>query len=151
MVDARLPLPWETNEHGWTVKVRSKLVACGFKQHQRIAFRDAFVSVVSSSSVRLLSAVACRCDIVDWFKCRQFFCPIRSRRRRFSVITLRIWWSYWLTTSKQAWRTWGFYLKICFKSAWLICNSCLIGDGRVAMTAAVVRVTRICAICSTMT
>ena len=54
---------WKTNEHGWVVKAKSRLVARGFKQREGIDFSETFAPTVSSSCVRLLSAIACECDL----------------------------------------------------------------------------------------
>ena len=45
------------------VKAKSKLVARGFKQREEVDFGETFVPTVSSSCVRLLSAIACECDL----------------------------------------------------------------------------------------
>ena len=50
---------WKTDEHGWVVKAKSRLVARGFKQREGIDFSETFAPTVSSSCVRLLSAIAC--------------------------------------------------------------------------------------------
>ena len=45
------------------VKAKSMLVARGFKQREGVDFGDTFAPTVSSSCVRLLSAIACGCDL----------------------------------------------------------------------------------------
>ena len=45
------------------VKVKSRLVARGFKQRERVNFSETFAPTVSKSCVRLLSAIACECDL----------------------------------------------------------------------------------------
>ena len=45
------------------VKVKSRLVARGFKQLEGVDFSETFASTVSNSCVRLLSAIACECDL----------------------------------------------------------------------------------------
>ena len=45
------------------VKVKSRLVARGFKQREGVDFSETFAPTVSSSCVRLLSAIACECDL----------------------------------------------------------------------------------------
>ena len=45
------------------VKAKSRLVARGFKQHNGVDFIETFVPTVSSSCVRLLSAIGCECDL----------------------------------------------------------------------------------------
>ena len=47
----------------YTRKVESRLVARGFKQREGIDFGEAFPPTVLSSCVRLLSAIACECDL----------------------------------------------------------------------------------------
>ena len=45
------------------VKVKSRLVARGFKQREGVDFSVTFGPTVSCSCVRLLSAIACECDL----------------------------------------------------------------------------------------
>ena len=45
------------------LKVKSRLVARGFKQRDGVDFGETFAPTVSSSCVRLLSAIACECDL----------------------------------------------------------------------------------------
>ena len=45
------------------VKAKSKLVASGFKQREGVDFNETFAPTVSSSCVRLLSAIACEYDL----------------------------------------------------------------------------------------
>ena len=45
------------------VKVKARLVARGFKQREGVDFGETFAPTVSSSCVRLLSAIACECDL----------------------------------------------------------------------------------------
>ena len=45
------------------VKAKSRLVARGFKQREGIDFGEMFAPTVSSPCVRLLSAIACECDL----------------------------------------------------------------------------------------
>ena len=54
---------WTVDEHGWVVKAESRLVARGFKQREGVNFGETFAPTVSSSCVRLLSAIACECDL----------------------------------------------------------------------------------------
>ena len=44
------------------VKAKSRLVVRGFKQREGVDFSETFAPTVSSSCVRLLSAIACECD-----------------------------------------------------------------------------------------
>ena len=45
------------------VKAKSRLVTRGFKQREGVDFSETFAPIVSSSCVRLLSAIACECDL----------------------------------------------------------------------------------------
>ena len=45
------------------MKAKSRLVARGFKQREGIDFGETFAPTVSSSCVRLLSAIACELDL----------------------------------------------------------------------------------------
>ena len=54
---------WKVDEHGWVVKAKSRLVARGFKQREGVNFSETFAPTVWSSCVRLLSAIACECDL----------------------------------------------------------------------------------------
>ena len=49
------------------VKAKSRLVARGFKQREGVDFGETFAPTVSSSCVRLLSAIACAGACVCWF------------------------------------------------------------------------------------
>ena len=63
MIDAKWVYTWKVDEHGWVVKAKSRLVAPGFKQGEGVDFSETFAPTVSSSCVRLLSAIACECDL----------------------------------------------------------------------------------------
>ena len=63
MIDAKWVYTWKVDEHGWVLKAKSRLVACGFKQREEVHFGETFAPIVSSSCVRLLSAIACECDL----------------------------------------------------------------------------------------
>ena len=58
VIDAERVYTWKTDEHGWVVRAKSQLVAQGFKQRGGIDFSEIFVPTVSSSCLRLLSAIA---------------------------------------------------------------------------------------------
>ena len=62
MIDAKWVYTWKVDEHAWVVKAKSRLVARGFKQREGVYFSETFAPTVSSSCVRLLSAIACHCD-----------------------------------------------------------------------------------------
>ena len=63
MIDAKWVYTWKVDEHGRLVKAKSKLVARGFKQREGVDFSETFAPTVSSSCVRLLSAIACEYDL----------------------------------------------------------------------------------------
>ena len=63
MIDATWVYTWKVDEHGWVVKAKLRLVARGFKQREEVDFSETFAPTVSSSRVRLLSAIACECDL----------------------------------------------------------------------------------------
>ena len=63
MIDAKWVYTWKVDEHGWVVKAKSRLVARGFKQREGVDFGETFAPIVSSSCVRLLSAITCECDL----------------------------------------------------------------------------------------
>ena len=63
MIDAKWVHTWKVDEQGRVVKAKSRLVARGFKQGEEIDFGETFAPTVSSSCVRLLSAIACECDL----------------------------------------------------------------------------------------
>ena len=54
---------WKSYELGWVDKAKSRLVTRGFKQREDIGLGDTFAPTVSSSCVRLLSAIACELDL----------------------------------------------------------------------------------------
>ena len=54
---------WKSDEFGWVSKAKSRLVGRGFKQREGIDFGEMFAPTVSSSCVRLLSAIACELDL----------------------------------------------------------------------------------------
>ena len=45
------------------VKAKSRLVGRGFKRREGVDISEMFAPTVSSSCVRLLSAIACKCDL----------------------------------------------------------------------------------------
>ena len=54
---------WKTDEQGWIVKEKLRQVARGFKQREGTYLDETFSPTVSSSCVRLQSAIACECDL----------------------------------------------------------------------------------------
>ena len=63
MIDTKRLFGWRSDELGWINKVKSTLIARGFKQREGIDFGETFAPTVSSSCVRLLSAIACELDL----------------------------------------------------------------------------------------
>ena len=63
MIGTKWVYTWKVDEHGWVVKAKSRLVARGFKQREGEGFSEMFAPTVSSSCVRLLSAMACECGL----------------------------------------------------------------------------------------
>ena len=63
VIGAKWVYTWKTNEHGWVIKAKSRMVARSFKLREGIYFRETFAPTVSSLCVRLLSAIACACDL----------------------------------------------------------------------------------------
>ena len=62
MIDAKWVYTWKTDEQGWILKAKSRLVARGFKQREGVYFGETFSPTLSSSCVRLVSAIACELD-----------------------------------------------------------------------------------------
>ena len=60
MIDAKWVYTLKVDEHGWVVKAKPRSVARGFKQREGVDFSETFAPTVSSSYVRLLSAIACK-------------------------------------------------------------------------------------------
>ena len=60
MIDAKWVYTLKVDEYGWVVKAKSRSVARGFKQREGVDFSETFAPTVSSSYVRLLSAIACK-------------------------------------------------------------------------------------------
>ena len=82
---------WKVDEHGWVVKAKSRLVARGFKQREGIDFGEAFSPTVSSFCVRLLSAIACECDMdLCHFDVDQAFVQSRLDENVFPAIAERL-------------------------------------------------------------
>ena len=63
VIDANWVYTWKVDEHERVVKAKSRLVARGFKQREGVDLSETFAPTVSSSCVRLLSAIACECDL----------------------------------------------------------------------------------------
>ena len=63
MIDAKWLYTWKVDEHEWAVKAKWRLVAHGFKRREGVDFSEMFAPTVSSSCVRILSAIACECDL----------------------------------------------------------------------------------------
>ena len=63
MIDAKWVYTWKVDEHGWVVKAESRLVARGFEQREGVDFSETVAPTVASSCVRLLSVIACECNL----------------------------------------------------------------------------------------
>ena len=63
MIDAKSMYAWTTDKQGWIVKAKSRLAARGFKQREGVYFGEMFAPTLSSSCLRLLSAIACELDL----------------------------------------------------------------------------------------
>ena len=115
---------WKVDEHGWVVKATSKLVARGFKQREGVDFSETFAPTVSSSCLRLLSAIACECDLdLCHFGVDQSF--VQSDLEEDFFLLLPKGWgdlsgkavrlNKSLYGLKQASRTWHAHLTTCLK------------------------------------
>ena len=151
MIGAKWVYTWKVDEHGWVLKVKSRLVARGFKQLEGVDFSETFAPTVSNSCVRLLSAIACECDLdICHFDVDQAFVqsdledvflrlPKGCGDLSGKVIRL----NKSLYGLKQASRTWHAYLTTCLKILCFeqcmteVCVFRLIEGGRVAITAVV--------------
>ena len=152
MIDAKWVYTWRVDEQGWVVKAKSRLVARGFKQREGIDFGETFAPTVSSSCVRLLSAIACECDLdLCHFDVDQAFVQSRLEENVFlrlprgcgkmSGKVVRL--NKSLYGLKQASRTWHAHLTTCLLRLGFeqcltdVCVFRLIEDGRVTITAVV--------------
>ena len=135
------------------VKAKSRLVARGFKQREGVYFSEMFAPTVSSSCVRLLSAIPCQCGLdLCYFDVDQAFVqsdleedvflrlPKRCGDLSGKVVRL----NKSLYGLKQTSRTWHAHLTKCLKILGFeqymtdVCVFRLIEDhGRVAITAVV--------------
>ena len=143
---------WKVDENAWVVKAKSRSVARGFKQREGVDFSETFAPTVSSSCVRLLSAIACECDLnlchfdvdhafVQSDLEKDVFLRLPKGRGDLSGKVLRL--NKSLYRLKQASRTWHAHLTTCLKRLGFeqimtdVCVFRLIKDGRVAITAVV--------------
>ena len=151
VIDAKWVYTWKVDEYGWVVKAKSRLVARGFKQREGVDFGETFAPIVSSSCVRLLSAITFECDFdLCHFDVDQTF--VQSDHKDVflrlpkgcgdlsgKVVRLK----KSLSGLKQASRTWHAHLTTCLKRLGFeqcMTDACvfrLIKDGRVAITAVV--------------
>ena len=124
MIDAKWVYTWKVDEHGWVVKAKLRLVARGFKQREGVDFDETFAPTVSSSCVRLLSAIACECDLdLCHFDVDQAF--VQSDLEEDVFLRLPKGWDDFsgkvvrlnksLYVLKQASRTWHAHLATCLK------------------------------------
>ena len=116
---------WKVDEHGWVVEAKSRLVARGFKQREGVDFNETFPPTVSSSCVRLLSAIACECDLdICHFDVDQPFVQSDLKEDVFQRLykgcggpsgkVIRL--NKSLYGLKQASRTWHAHLTKCLKN-----------------------------------
>ena len=152
MIDAKWVYAWKVDEHGWVVKAKSRLVARGFEQREGVDSGETFAPTVSSSCVRLLSAIGCECDLdICHFDVDQAF--VQSDLEEdvflrlpkgcgdFSGEVVRL--NKSLYGLEQASRTWHARLTTCLKRLGFeqcmadVCVFRLIENGRVAITAVV--------------
>ena len=143
---------WNVDEHGWLVKAKSGLVTRGFKQREGVDFSETLAPTVSSSCVRLLSAIACECDLdlchfdvdqafVRFHLDEDFFQRLPKSCSKLSGKVVRL--NKSLYGLKQALRTWHAHLTTCLQRLGFeqcmtdVCVFRLIEDGRVATTAVV--------------
>ena len=152
VIDAKWVYTWKVDEHGWVVKAKSRLVARGFKQREVVNFGETFAPTVSSSCVRLLSTIACECDLdLCHFDVDQAFVQSDLEEDVFlrlpkgcgdlSGKIVRL--NKSPNGLKQASRTWHAHLTTCLKILGFeqcmadVCVFRLIENGRVAIKAVV--------------
>ena len=143
---------WKVDEHGWVLKVKSRLVARGFKQREGVDFSETFAPTESSSCVRLLSAIACEYDLDRrHFDVDQAFVQsdfeedvfLRLPKGCGDLSGKVVWLNKSLHGLKQASRTWHAHLTTCLKRQGFeqcmteVCVFRLIENGHVAITAVV--------------
>ena len=58
-MSAKWVFAWKSNEHGYVVRAKVRLVARGFKQREGIDFFETFASKPAASCFCLLGAIAC--------------------------------------------------------------------------------------------
>ena len=134
------------------VNAKSRLVARDFKRREGVDYSETFAPTVSSSCVRLLSAIACECALdLCHFDVDQAFVQSDLEEDVFlrlpkgcgdlsGKVVRPIKSLYGL---KQASRTWHAHLTTCVKSLGFeqcmtnVCVFRLSEDGRVAITAVV--------------
>ena len=152
MIDAKWVYTWKVDGHGWVVKAKSRLVARGFKQREGGDFGETFAPTVSSSCVRLPSAIACEYDLdLCHFDVDQAFVQSDLEKDVFLRLPKRcgdlsgnvVWLNKSLYGLKQVSRTWHAHLTTCLKRLGFeqcmayVCVFRLIEDGRMTITAVV--------------
>ena len=152
VIDAKWVYTWKVDEQGWVVKAKSRQVARGFKQREGIYFGETFAPTMSSSCVRLLSAIAYECDLdICHFDVDQAFVQSRLDENVFlrlprgcgkmSGKVVRL--NKSLFGLKQASRTWHAHLTTCLLRLGFeqcltdVCVFRLIENGCVTITAVV--------------
>ena len=152
MIDAKGVYTWKVDEHEWVVKAKSRLVASGFKQREGVYLSKTFAPAVSSSCVRLLSAIACGCNLdLCHFDVDQVFVQpdleedvfVRLPKGRGDLSGKVVRFNNSLYGLKQALRTVHAHRTACLKRLSFeqcmtdVCVFRLIEDGRKAITAVV--------------
>ena len=132
------------------VKAKSRLVARSFKEREGVDFGETFAPTVSSSCVRLLSAIACECFLdLCHFDVDQAFVQsdleedvfLRLPKGCGDLSGKVVWLNKSLYGLKQVSRTWHAPLTTCLKRLGFkqcmadVCVFRLIENGRVAITA----------------
>ena len=138
------------------VKANSRLVARGFIQREGINFGETFAPTMSSSCVRLLSAIACECDLnlchfdvdqafVQCYLNENVFLRLPKGCGKMSGKVVRL--NKSLYGLKQASGTWHAHLTTCLQRLGFkhcLTDVCLFrlieNDRRVTVTAVVVHV-----------
>ena len=132
MIDAKWLFSWKSDKLGWIRKATSRFVVRGFKQREDIEFGGMFAPIVSSSCVRLLSAIAWELDLdVCNFDGKQAFAQSKLNEDVFlrlpkgcgslpdKIVRL----NKSLYGLKQASRSWHTHLTSCLKT--LVFQQCL--------------------------
>lgn len=63
VINSKFVLDWKVDQFGWPTKAKARLVARGDMQREYIDFGELYAPTVTSSSVRMLAALACELDL----------------------------------------------------------------------------------------